>query len=207
MNNTTVRFATSSQWLHWIMAVLILLMLFVGVIMVTSMTNYYWLFGLHRSVGTLVLFLALLRLANRLWFPPPKLPSEMPRWERRVAALSEYSMYALMIVMPLVGWGMLSAARYPIVIFGSISLPFILPHDLKWYSVLHASHTVLAYVFFAMVLAHFGAVMLHTIVYRDGLLFRMLSLPVRGVGPLKAIDLKADSAILENDPSQKVNHV
>lgn len=164
MNNPQVRFAASSRWLHWIMAALILVMLFVGVCMVTSLANYHWLFGLHRSAGILVLFLALLRLANRLWFAPLELPKEIPSWERHLAKLSEYSMYLLMISMPLVGWGMLSAARYPIIVFGSISLPFILPHDLKCYSVLHATHTVLAYVFFALVLGHFGAVMLHTIV-------------------------------------------
>ena len=42
-------------------------------------------------------------------------------------------MYGLMFVLPLVGWGMLSAARYPIVLFGSVHLPFILPHDAMLY--------------------------------------------------------------------------
>ena len=28
-----------------------------------------------------------------------------------------------MLVLPLVGWGMLSAARYPIVLFGAVHLP------------------------------------------------------------------------------------
>jgi len=31
--------------------------------------------------------------------------------------------------MPLVGWAMLSAARYPIVLYGALHLPPILPHD------------------------------------------------------------------------------
>jgi len=43
-------------------------------------------------------------------------------------------LYALMFVMPLVGWGMLSAARYPIVLYGPLQLPAILPHDLTLYA-------------------------------------------------------------------------
>jgi hypothetical protein len=39
-------------------------------------------------------------------------------------------MYTLMFALPLIGWGMLSAARYPIVLYGSLHLPFILPHNL-----------------------------------------------------------------------------
>jgi cytochrome b561 len=53
----------------------------------------------------------------------------MSRLERLAAWASEYTMYGLIFVLPLVGWGMLSAARYPVVLFGSLHLPFILPHD------------------------------------------------------------------------------
>jgi hypothetical protein len=46
-----------------------------------------------------------------------------------------------MFVLPLVGWGMLSAARYPIVLLGSLHLPFILPHDVMLYAVLRKAYT------------------------------------------------------------------
>ena len=51
---------------------------------------------------------------------------------------------------------MLSAAGYPIVLFGSVHLPFILPHDAALYAVLRKAHTMLAYLFFLTFLAHFG---------------------------------------------------
>jgi cytochrome b561 len=82
-------------------------------------------------------------------------------------------MYGLMFVLPLVGWGMLSAARYPIVLYGSLHLPSVLPHDAMLYAVLRKAHTVLACLFFLMFLAHFGAVLYHTLIVRDGLLKRM----------------------------------
>jgi hypothetical protein len=40
--------------------------------------------------------------------------------ERLATTASELTMYGLMFVQPLVGWGMLSAARYPIVLYRSL---------------------------------------------------------------------------------------
>jgi cytochrome b561 len=69
---------------------------------------------------------------------------------------------------------MLSAARYPIVLYGSLHLPFILPHNAMLYAVLRKVHTVLAYLFFLTFLAHFGAILFHTLIVRDGILKRMV---------------------------------
>src|SRR5207302_5377235 len=103
----------------------------------------------------------------------------MSRAERLAATASELMMYALMFVLPLVGWGMLSAARYPIVLYGSVHLPFVLPHDAMLYAVLRRAHTILAYLFFLMFLAHFGAILFHTLIVRDGILKRMVPWNVR----------------------------
>jgi cytochrome b561 len=115
-----------------------------------------------------------IRFVNRLLNPPPPFPASMARMERLVATASEFLMYGLMFVLPLVGWGMLSAARYPIVLFGSLQLPFILPHDIALYAVLRRTHTILAYLFFFTFLAHFGAILFHTLIVRDGILKRMV---------------------------------
>ena len=103
----------------------------------------------------------------------------MSRAEGLVATASEYTMYGLMFLLPLVGWGMLSAARYPIVLFGSVHLPFILPQDVMLYSVLRRAHTMLAYFFFLTFIAHFGAILFHTLIVRDGILKRMAPWNIR----------------------------
>jgi cytochrome b561 len=103
----------------------------------------------------------------------------MSRLERRAAAASEYTMYGLMFALPLVGWSMLSAARYPVMLFGSVHLPFILPHDALLYAILRRTHTVLAYLLFLTILAHFGAILFHTLIVRDGMLLRMVPWNVR----------------------------
>jgi cytochrome b561 len=80
----------------------------------------------------------------------------------------------LLFLQPLVGWAMLSAARYPIVMWGSLHLFPILPHSVMVYAVLRKTHTFLAYLLFLAFLAHFGAILFHTLIVRDGILSRML---------------------------------
>ncbi len=104
----------------------------------------------------------------------------MSHRERRAAAASEYMLYGLMFALPLVGWSMLSAARYPIILFGSVHLPFIVPYDALLYAVLRKTHTVLAYLLFLTILAHFEAILFHTLIVRDGMGLRMAPWNIRG---------------------------
>jgi cytochrome b561 len=135
--------------------------------------RYHVLVSIHRPLGITILILVVVRFVNRLLNPPPPFPATMSRAESLVATASEFTMYGFMFVLPLVGWGMLSVARYSIVLFGSVHLPFILPQDLMLYSVLRTAHTMLAYLFFLTFIAHFGAILFHTLIVRDGILKRM----------------------------------
>src|SRR5207302_2367082 len=130
------QFTAFSRLLHWTMAAMVLTMLGIGVAMVASLANYHMLVSIHRPLGVAILILVVVRFVNRLMNPPPPLPATMSRAERLAATASELAMYGLMLVLPLVGWGMLSAARYPIVLHGSLHLPFILPYNAMLYAVL-----------------------------------------------------------------------
>lgn len=167
------QFTAFSRLLHWTMAAMVLTMLCIGVAMVTSLANYHVLVSIHRPLGIAILILVVVRFVNRRLNPPPPFPATMSPTERLGATASEFAMYGLMFVLPLVGWGMLSAAHYPVVLFGSVHLPFILPQSGRLYSFLRSAHTVLAYVFALTFLAHFGAILFHTLIVRDGILTRM----------------------------------
>jgi cytochrome b561 len=160
--------------LHWLMATMVLAMLCIGVAMVASLGGYHWLVSFHRPLGISVLILVVVRYINRQFSIMPPLPPTMSAQERFVAHASEVLLYTLLFLEPLVGWGMLSAARYPIVMFGSVHLFPILPHSVPLYAVLRKTHTLLAYLLFVAFIAHFGAVLFHTLIVRDGMLSRML---------------------------------
>ncbi len=153
----TAHFTLLSRVLHWLMAALILAMLFIGVAMVSSISDYHRLVSIHKPLGALLLVLVAIRLINRLLTPPPPLPAGLPGILRFAAHASHWLLYALMIALPLVGWGMLSAGGYPIDLVGSLHLPPILAHSSSLYAVLRPAHTVLAYLLFATFLAHLAA--------------------------------------------------
>jgi cytochrome b561 len=176
------QFAPLLRIVHWLMAACLIAMLFIGVSMVASLGNYHTLLTIHRPLGILILLLAVLRLTTRLLTRAPEFPPDMPQAERFVAIASERLLYTLFIALPLVGWAMLSAGHYPIVMFGSVHLPAILPARPELYATLRETHTVLAYLLFLAFLAHFGAVLFHTVVLRDGLLNRMVPWQVRAAG-------------------------
>lgn len=165
------RFALPSRILHWLMAVLILAMLFIGIGMVsTTSPGYHRLLAVHKSIGITILVLVAIRLINRLLNPPPPLPSDLPQWQRTLAVASHWLLYALMFALPLVGWAMLSAGAYPIVVFGGLHLPPILPRDAGAYALLRNVHSVLAYLLFATFLLHLGAALFHALIRRDEVL-------------------------------------
>jgi cytochrome b561 len=170
-----LQFTMFSRILHWTMAVMILAMLFTGVGMVASLSDYHWLVSIHKPLGILILVLVAIRLLNRLLNPAPSLPDGMLAWQRFVAHASHVVLYALMFALPLVGWGMLSAARYPIILYGPLQLPPILPHDAVLYAVLRTAHTVLAFLLFVTFIAHFSAALMHALIYRDGVFLSVAS--------------------------------
>ena len=173
------QFPFSMRLLHWLTAAMVLAMLGIGVAMVASLGSYHSLVSIHRPLGILILLVVVIRYVNRRFSTLPDFPTTMSAEERFVASASEYLFYTLLFVLPLVGWGMLSAARYPIVLYGSLHLFPILPHSAMLYAVLRKTHTVLAYLLFLMFLAHFGAILFHTLVVRDRLLDRMAPWRVR----------------------------
>jgi cytochrome b561 len=176
MTAYAARFPILSRLLHWLMAAMILAMLFIGIGMASTVSKRYEvLISIHRPLGIAILILVIVRLVNRRLNPPPALPGTVPPVQRWAAKASHLLLYALIIAMPLVGWGMLSAERYPIVLYGPLQLPSILPHNVALYAWLRSVHTYLAYLLFFTFLAHFGAALFHGLIRRDGVFESMAS--------------------------------
>jgi cytochrome b561 len=181
------RFTPLQRLLHWLMATCILAMLFIGVGMVsTVMPKYLTLVSIHKPLGIAILTLALIRLALRLRYGAPPLPADLPEPMKLAAQVSHYAFYALMISMPLIGWGMMSAAAYPVVLFEGWHLPAILPQSDSLHTLLWDAHFYLAFAFFALILLHVAAALFHALVRRDGVFETMAPAVTYGeVAPAK----------------------
>lgn len=175
MSTIRTTFSLPARVLHWTMAALILAMLFIGVGMVATVSEKHsWLLAIHKPLGIAILLLAIVRLAVRLRHPPPPLPADLPALQKLAAHLSHWLLYVLMIAMPLIGWAMLSAGGYPVMLGSSLRLPAILPENTLVFAWLRTAHGVLAYLLFLTFLAHMGAALYHGLIRRDGVLRSMV---------------------------------
>src|SRR5689334_2393960 len=120
LKNTEQSYGSVAKFFHWAIFLLIAGLLTVGYIM-TGMENgpdKFQLIGLHKSIGVTVLTLALIRLGWKLANVAPLLPDSLHRYEKLAAHTGHALLYMLMIIMPISGWLMSSAAGFSVSVFG-----------------------------------------------------------------------------------------
>jgi cytochrome b561 len=178
--NTTRTWGSLSKGFHWLIVLLII--------------NQWWiaeraeeLKGLaklealawHKSFGMTVLMLAVLRLAWRLVNPTPELATETKPWERMLANISHFLLYALIFAMPLTGWMMSSAKNYPVSWFKLFQFPDLVAPAEQTFRQMHDLHHLLFKVLVGVALLHVAGALKHHFIDRNDVLKRML--PFSGV--------------------------
>jgi cytochrome b561 len=175
MSVPTSHFAPVARLLHWLMALMVIAMLFIGAGMVASVSERHeWLLNLHKPLGIAILVLVIVRLVVRFSTRTPPLPADLPAWQALAATLSHYVLYALMLAMPLIGWAMISAAGDPVMLGHSVRLPSIVAANAETFALLRQAHRYLAYLFFLTILTHLAAALFHGWIRRDEVLDSML---------------------------------
>ncbi len=166
--------------LHWLLALAILGIFAVGFYM-ADLPFSPWrlkLYNWHKWAGVTFLALTVLRLLWRVTHRPPALPAAitqaMPTWQMRAYHATHYLLYALFFAVPLVGWAYSSAAGFPIVWFGVVSLPDLLPVNKDLAALIKPWHEIFAYALIALAGLHIAAALKHHWLDRDGLLSRMM---------------------------------
>jgi cytochrome b561 len=178
-----VTFNSKTSWgwpartLHWLGAVIILVLLAHGWWM-THMTprpdrlaNYAW----HAALGYDFMVLIVLRLIWRWLNPVPELPVDSKAWERLAAHTAHWSLYVLMLVVSVTGWLVATTFRVPITkdLLG-IDLPAIVTTvERPMRQLIEGSHMVLAYVLAAIVVVHILGALRHHLFKRNDVLRRM----------------------------------
>ncbi len=161
------RYSGAAIVFHWTIAAGVLLNLWIGIVGGS--------FAIHKAVGITVLVLTIGRVAWRLAHRPPPLPATVPGWQRGLAHATHWSLYALLLAMPLTGWAMASggAVRRPLTWFGLFDIPY-LPVSPPTASAAQDGHAVLGYMMLALVALHVAGALHHHFVVRDRVLARMV---------------------------------
>jgi cytochrome b561/polyisoprenoid-binding protein YceI len=190
IQNTTKTYGKLSRALHWITALMILLMLPLGFVAQEAAENLTTLdadqtdaaiarvttlFSLHKTIGVLLFFLAMIRLIWMLSQPKPGLLHPNRKLESFAAESVHFALYGALILVPLSGWLHHAATTgfapiwWP---FGQ-SLPFI-PQDASLARLFSALHGLSTWGLIAALVLHIAGALKHHLIDRDTTLLRML---------------------------------
>ncbi len=165
---------------HWLTVLLLATQFPVGLYMVyrgpgqniwDATTNT--LYSGHKLVGVVIFALVVLRLSYRLIVGAPAPAPTLTRWQKVISALNHWSMYLLLVLVPVLGY--LAICYFPALgIFGGVSLPAIVAPDRATYDQVIDWHAAGAGALAGLICLHVAAALYHYFIRRDDVLARML---------------------------------
>lgn len=172
--NKPLSYPFAMRVMHWLMAALVLSLLFAGLTMVKSLGPWQQqLLSWHKAMGLLAMLAILVRLYIRLRSETPTLPDSVPKLQQLAAKLTQFSFYVLLVVMPVSGYLMQNAAGRPLQLLG-IPLPAVIETDLALYGFFREMHGWAALLLVVLIVVHIVAALYHGLIKRDGVLRSML---------------------------------
>jgi cytochrome b561 len=172
---TDLRYTHVARWLHWTIGGLVIANILIGMFHDPLGKLFPGTMPVHKAIGVTVMFLTLIRIGWRLSHPPPPLPAAMPGWEKGAAHFMHWIFYALLLILPLTGWIMMSAGDRPLTWFWLFDIPkFAVTKGDAVVGISRATHEPLGLIFGALALIHIAAALRHHIVLKDSVLRRML---------------------------------
>lgn len=177
--NTEKSYGLVSILFHWIMAALFLVQFWIGLTMESErdLATKQALLSRHISIGMLILGLWALRLVWSVFSRRPALPQRMEQGERQLARASHILLLALLGIIPLTGWLVVSTmgGLLPFRVFDLFTLPRLgLGASLHAAGLWTVFHAFLAYFMLILSAVHALAALRHQFTLKDGLMVRML---------------------------------
>ena len=177
IKNSGDGFGLATRLLHWIIALLIIGLIWLGWYMVDLTYYDRWYnssLSWHKSLGMLVLALTLLKLGWQLYTPAPAPAGSLQPWERSAAVTMHRLLFAMMLLIPATGYLISTSDGKAVAVFGLFSFPALFDIDTVLRDLAIDLHLYLAYATAILLTAHAAAALKHQLIDRDGTLKRML---------------------------------
>jgi cytochrome b561 len=183
IRNTTTTYGSISKFLHWSMALGVIMMLIIGFTMGSFAEPLQSkMYGYHEELGLTILGLLLFRIYWRWWNPVPALPGTIPTWQRALSSLTHYLLYLALAVMIGSGWAKSTASGYTPNFYGLFELPMpFVPVNVAVKHLAKNIHLTTVWVIISLVSLHILAALHHHFIIKDNILRRML--PSKWVKP------------------------
>ncbi|WP_417227750.1 cytochrome b [Amphritea sp.] len=172
--DSRTQFTKTTVFLHWIIALAIIGSLIFGMYLedLPRSPDKGALVGIHKSIGVLILLVALYRIYWRIRNGFPQRLTPVEQWQEKVATIVHLTLLAGTVLMPISGILMTVGNGYPVAVFGLNLIPggdkIELLADAG-----HIVHGLGAKVMIAAVLLHVAAAVKLQLSTKDGSLARM----------------------------------
>lgn len=175
--NAKTKYSGLAMLLHWLIAVLVIVQWRISEAAEEAATREAGgaIMANHFAIGVVIFIVVALRLVWRqVSPPPPPVPGHAPA-ERTFARIVHFAFYALLLVMPVAGWIALSSFGEPIDVWGLFQLPALpVPQNPDLGEQIFELHGASGIALLVLVALHALAALKHTLVDKDGTLYRML---------------------------------
>lgn len=173
---SSTSYSGTAKTLHWAIVVLLIAQFIFAWVMpeIRRDTPVTTLISLHFTFGIIILAVAIVRLGWRATHGEPAPLGGIPPWQMQSARAVHWLLYALLFVVPILGWINASYRGMPIVMFG-LELPTLVAKRAAGWGWTGDVHGLLSnYLMLALVALHVVAALYHYFFRRDGVLQRML---------------------------------
>jgi len=175
MSTNPNRYSSIIVGLHWFM-----LLLFIVVYVTMEFRGIFpkgsdarsLMKNLHFMLGVSILFLVVIRMAVRLSSPTPAIIPTPTFIENVLAKIMHVTLYAFMLLMPLLGWMVLSAEGHGVPFFG-LELPPLMDADHDAAERMEDFHKLGGKIGYALIGLHALAGLFHHYIKRDNTLLRI----------------------------------
>jgi cytochrome b561 len=177
ITNTKTGWGSISRWLHWTLGIVIIAMIAYGWWMnhFPARADRFFYRSIHANIGYALLALMAIRLIWRAINPVPAMPMDMPRWQRVLASINHWTLYAVTFLVIMLGWAHSGArAQSYSDWFGLFRVPQITSPDREAARAYEDRHIFFAYVLLALIAVHLAAAVWHHFVKKDRVAARMV---------------------------------
>lgn len=174
-------YTSTAKTLHWIVAVLVIGLIAVGIgrEFMPKGPERDFVTMLHKATGIVTLVLMLVRLGYRIANPPPPSEPGLASWKIGLSHATHWAIYAIVIVMPILGWVGSNALGRPVSMYGLFNLPTLVAENKPFGESVYDIHGLLGFTLLGLVVVHVAAALHHHFVLKDAVLARMTSEPAR----------------------------
>src|SRR6516225_7167406 len=164
------------RFLHWLTLVLVAttLVLAFSIDLAPSKPAAGVIIQLHRSFGVTLWIMTLIRLVWRQFSRFPNWPVDMPQLMRFAAHWSEYALYALLLIQPILGILHTNAHGDRVNLFFLGQLPALIGRDRLLARQLLEMHHMIGLLLLGLIALHASAALYHHFWRRDDTLAAML---------------------------------